>query len=163
MENLEEALEAAERDLLSKKDGSEYIELIEQCLECQDIPIRRKASWCLAKMGQNKTQNSYIYELFLRLTDDNDPETKENMLWGIGEIAGAGIGDERSIPIICNGMSDENARIRGMAAWAAERIISRLELFSDELILKLNEIEDDPSPYVRKSVSFAKECLKKKM
>ena len=114
-------------------------------------------------MGQNKTQNSYVYELLLRLADDNDPETKENMLWGIGEIAGAGIGDERSIPIICNGMSDENARIRGMAAWAAERIISRLELFSDELILKLNEIEDDQSLYVRKSVSFAKECLKKKM
>ena len=163
MKNLEETLEAAERDLLSKKDGSEYIELIEQCLECQDILIRRKASCCLPKMGQNKTQNSNIYEFFLKLADDNDPETKENMLWGIGEIAGAGIGDERSIPIICKGMSDENARVRGMAAWAAERIISRLELFSDELILKLNEIEDDSSPYVRKSVSFAKECLKKKM
>ena len=44
MENLEKALEAAERDLLSKKDGSEYIELMEQCLECQNILIRKKAS-----------------------------------------------------------------------------------------------------------------------
>lgn len=162
-EIMKESLEAVEKDLLSKKDCSEHISLIEQCLECCDASVRKKASWFLAKMGQNKTQNADVYELLLKLACDNDFEIRENVLWGIGEISGAGIGDERSIPVICYSLSDENPRIRGMAAWAAERIMSRLKLFSDELAQKLNELNDDPSPYVRKSISFAEEYLKKKI
>lgn len=155
--------EAIETALLSKKDCSEHIELIKQCLQSNDADVRREVSWCLAKMGQNKTQNTDVYELLLQLADDDDSEVRENMLWGIGEIAGAGIGDERSVPVICRGLSDEDSHVRGMAAWAAERIMSRLELFSDDLTLKLNELKDDPLAYVRKSVSFAGECLKKKI
>lgn len=162
-EIMNEALDAVEKDLLSKKDCSEHIRLIEQCLKSSDASVRRKASWCLAKMGQNKTQNTDIYELLLKLACDDDSEVRENMLWGIGEIAGAGIGDERSVLVICHGLSDENPRIRGMAAWAAERIMSKLGIFSDELSEKLNELKDDPSPYVRKSASFAEECLKKRL
>ena len=162
-EIMNEALEAVEKDLLSKKDCSEYICLIEECLKSSDASVRRKASWCLAKMGQNKTQNADVYELLLNLPCGDDSEIKENMLWGIGEIAGAGIGDERSVLVICHGLSDENPRIRGMAAWAAERIMSRLGMFSDELSEKLHELKNDPSPYVRKSVSFADEYLKKRL
>lgn len=155
--------EAIETALLSKKDCSEQIELIRQCLQSGDADVRRKASWCLAKMGQDKTQNTDVYKLLLQLADDDDSEVRENMLWGIGEIAGAGIGDGRSVPVICRGLSDEDPHVRGMAAWAAERIMSRLGLFSNDLTLKLNELKDDPSAYVRKSVSFAGECLKKKI
>lgn len=112
---MKESLEAVEKDLLSKKDCSEHIGQIEQCLKSSDASVRREASWCLAKMGQNKTQNADVYELLLKLAFDDDLEVRENMLWGIGEIAGAGIGNERSVLVICH--IAYLTKIRGSEEW----------------------------------------------
>ena len=108
-------------------------------------------------MGQNKVREQEVYELLLTLAEEEDTEIRENMLWGLGEVAGSG--DERALAVISRDLSSEETALRGMAAWAAGRIMKKLNLFDETLIQKLKTAANDPAPYVRKSAAFALENL----
>lgn len=144
-------------DLRKRKDRSDALDELFQLTFVGDAEIRQKASWCVAKMGQNKVSDMHILDILVSLVDDEDGIVRENVAWGIGEVAGAGIGDERSIETVVRLLDDDITDVRGMAAWAAGRLKHKLELTSKRLDGKLISMSDDPSEFVRKSVSFALE------
>ena len=74
---------------------------------------------------------------------------------GIGEVAGAGIGDERSVSAVNTLMKDADNGVRAMAAWAAGRLRSKLGLENDEMLALLKELLDDRSNLVQRSAEFA--------
>ncbi|MFA6710134.1 MAG: HEAT repeat domain-containing protein [Candidatus Methanomethylophilaceae archaeon] len=146
-----------EDDLRKKKDRSDVLDELFQLTFMGDAEIRQKASWCVAKMGQNKVSDMHILDILVPLADDEDDTVRENVAWGIGEVTGAGIGDERSIETIVRLLDDDITDVRGMAAWAAGRLKHKLKLTSKHLDAKLTSMSEDPSEFVRKSVSFALE------
>ena len=89
------------------------------------------------------------------MKDDENSQVRENVAWGIGEVAGAGIGDERSLSMINQLMKDSDNGVRAMAAWAAGRIRSRLNMENEEMLALLNSLLDDRSNLVQKSAEFA--------
>ena len=150
-------LAALDDDLRKKKDRSDALDELFQLTFLGDAETRQKATWCVAKMGQNKVSEMHILDILVPLVDDEDDTVRENVAWGIGEVAGAGIGDERSLEAIVKLLDDDITDVRGMAAWAAGRLKHKLKLTSKHLDVKLMSMSDDPSEFVRKSVSFALE------
>ena len=106
-------------------------------------------------MAQNKVQDLRIAEILSSMADSDDPEVKENICWGIGELAGAGIGDDHMTDIVLRMMSDPNDSVRGMAVWAAGRLIKKLSVDDIRLHDRIQSLKDDDSEYVRKSVEYA--------
>ncbi len=106
-------------------------------------------------MAQNKVQDLRIAEILSSMADSDDPEVKENICWGIGELAGAGIGDDHMTDIVMRMMSDPNDSVRGMAVWAAGRLIKKLSVDNTRLHDRIQSLKDDNSEYVRKSVGYA--------
>ncbi len=153
---LPEKLERLQQQLRQQAGSYEELLVIKEGLSAE-LLLRRQASWCLAKMGQNKVREQEVYELLLTLAEEEDTEIRENMLWGLGEVAGSG--DERALAVISRDLSSEETALRGMAAWAAGRIMKKLNLFDETLIQKLKTAANDPAPYVRKSAAFALENL----
>ncbi|MFA6680371.1 MAG: HEAT repeat domain-containing protein, partial [Candidatus Methanomethylophilaceae archaeon] len=155
--NTEVWLADLDADLRKKKDRSDALDELFQLTFLGDAGIRQKASWCVAKMGQNKISDMRILDILAPLTDDEDDTVRENVAWGIGEVAGADIGDERSIDSIIKLLDDDVTDVKGMAAWAAGRLKHKLNLTNKHLEEKLISLSDDPSEFVRKSALFALE------
>ncbi|MFA5453219.1 MAG: HEAT repeat domain-containing protein [Candidatus Methanomethylophilaceae archaeon] len=155
--NTEVWLADLDADLRKKKDRSDTLDELFQLTFLGDTEIRQKASWCVAKMGQNKISDMRILDILAPLTDDEDDTVRENVAWGIGEVAGADIGDERSIDSIIKLLDDDVTDVKGMAAWAAGRLKHKLNLTNKHLEEKLISLSDDPSEFVRKSALFALE------
>ncbi len=106
-------------------------------------------------MGQNKVPDTRILDILVSMKDDSTSQVRENVAWGIGEVAGAGIGDERSVVVMNELMKDPDNGVRAMAAWAAGRIRFRLGIEDNEMLALLKTLLDDRSNLVKKSEEFA--------
>ncbi len=106
-------------------------------------------------MGQNKVTDMRILDILVSMKDDDNEQVRENVAWGIGEVAGAGIGDERSVAVMNELMKDPDNGVRAMAAWAAGRIRFRLGIEDDVMLALLKSLLDDRSNLVKKSAEFA--------
>ena len=146
-------LSQLDSDLRAKIDRSDAIdELFQMTFSSDEDPER--ITWCLAKMAQNKYADMRIQSILMSMTD-RDPGTDENILWGLGELAGTGIGDDSSFCFIKRKMKDPDDSVRGMAAWAAGRYRHRLSMTDEESQGILTELLEDCSPLVKGSAMFA--------
>ena len=146
-------LDELELDLRAKRDRSDAIDDLFQMTFSEPESVER-VSWCLAKMAQNKYADMRIQSILMSMTD-RDPGTDENILWGLGELAGTGIGDDSSFGFIKRKMKDPDDSVRGMAAWAAGRYRHRLSMADEESQSILTELLEDCSPLVKGSARFA--------
>ena len=146
-------LDELELDLRAKRDRSDAIDDLFQMTFSEPESVER-VSWCLAKMAQNKYADMRIHGILLGIADI-DPGTDENVMWGLGELAGTGIGDDASFALIKRKMKDPDASVRGMAAWAAGRYRHRLPMTDEESESILTELLEDDSPLVKASAEFA--------
>ncbi|NLK25527.1 MAG: HEAT repeat domain-containing protein [Euryarchaeota archaeon] len=129
-------------------------------LKSSIIDERRKASWIVAKLAQNKVDALWPLETFNNRITDEDPEVRENMAWALGELAGMRIGIQGSITHLTDLLLDEEAMVRGMAAWALGRFAERLNMGSPRAQELLEKRIRDESPYVSKSASYALERMR---
>ncbi|MCQ2056137.1 MAG: HEAT repeat domain-containing protein [archaeon] len=143
-----------EEDLRKNRDCSKELHRLSLMSVCDDVSIRQRASWCVAKMGQNKIADGRIVNILSLMKKDRDPQVRENVAWGIGEIAGANISNNDSVSVVLYLMSDHDNDVRAMAAWAAGRLRHKLGI-DEGITEKLRELENDGSSYVRKCVEFA--------
>jgi HEAT repeat protein len=150
------ALDAALRRM---EDHRDLVPVLGALLQSDDLEIKRRSSWFLGKMGQNKKGDADVIPFLLSLATDEDDEVRENCAWGIGEFAGAGVGDERCLQAIELLMRDANRDVRGMAAWALGRLADKMSLTSISSAEVARSLLDDESPYVRKSAAFALERI----
>lgn len=148
-------LSSVHEDLLKKTDRSSELDDLFQLTFLGDAETKQEASWCVAKMGQNKVQDTRILDILSSLVGDGDDQVRENVAWGIGEVAGAGIGDERSVDAVIRLMKDPKTDVRGMAVWAAGRLKHKLDLCDKEMNETIESLRNDESEYVRKAVDFA--------
>ena len=146
-------LDELEADLRAKRDRSDAIDDLFQMTFTEPGSLE-KVSWCLAKMAQNKYADMRIHGILMGIADI-DPGTDENVLWGLGELAGTGIGDDASFALIKRKLKDPDASVRGMAAWAAGRYRHRLSMTDGESEGILTDLLDDDSPLVKASAEFA--------
>ena len=114
------------------------------------VASRRKAE-DLIRSGRVDVNGRIILAPFFQV----DPGTDENVMWGLGELAGTGIGDDASFALIKRKMKDPDASVRGMAAWAAGRYRHRLSMTDEESEVLLTELLEDDSPLVKASAEFA--------
>ena len=145
-------LDELEADLRAKRDRSDAIDDLFQMTFTEPESVE-KVSWCLAKMAQNKYADMRIHGILMGIADI-DPGTDENVLWGLGELAGTGIGDDASFALIKRKLKDPDASVRGMAAWAAGRYRHRLSMTDGESEGILTDLLDDDSPLVKASAEF---------
>ena len=117
--------------------------------------MNERVSWCVAKMAQNKAAPQGSLELLIQFSKDDDPQVRENGIWGIGEIAGMNVFHEECIERTEELLRDDDKMVRGMAAWAAGRLLKKQNRSSDEVIRLLKDLLNDPSEYVRKAAAFA--------
>ena len=147
--------DSLEADLRAKKDRSEELDELFQSSFLGEDDIKERTSWCVAKMGQNKTPDMRILDILVSMKDDPNEQVRENVAWGIGEVAGANIGDDRSVSVINELMKDPDNGVRAMAAWAAGRLRFKLGVNDDDMLALLNSLLDDRSNLVKKSAEFA--------
>ena len=147
-------LEELESDLKAKKDRSEDIDELFQMTLCAEPGEIEKIAWCLAKMAQNKYADMRIHGILMSVAD-TDPGTDENVLGGVGELAGTDIGDDASFAFIKRKLKDPDGSVRAMAAWAAGRYAHRLRMSDEESVSILKGLLEDDSPLVRASAEFA--------
>lgn len=146
--------DSLESDLRRGIDRTGSIDELFQYSFVGDDDERERASWCLAKMGQNKVPEIRILDILVSMDGDPDGQVRENVAWGIGEIAGAGIGDGRSVESVTRLMSDGENTVRGMAVWAAGRLKHKLGMDDPAMLEKARELLNDNSALVRKSAEF---------
>lgn len=147
-------LDQLDADLRAKRDRSDAIDELFQMSFCSDADTSERIAWLLAKMAQNKYADMRIHGILMSMAD-SDPGTDENILWGLGELAGTDIGDDASFALIKRKMASEDAAVRGMAAWAAGRYKHRLGMSDPESETILRSLLEDDSPLVRASAEFA--------
>ena len=152
-------LDELESDLRAKRDRTDAIDDLFQ-MSFAEPEESERVSWCLAKMAQNKYADMRIHGILMSM-DGSDPGTAENILWGLGELAGTGIGDDSSFALIKQRLNDPDDTIRAMAAWAAGRYRHRLSMTDAESETILKEMLDDCSPLVSGSARFALEDEKR--
>ncbi len=146
-------LDELDSDLRAKRDRSDAIDELFQ-MTFSEPEESERISWCLAKMAQNKYADMRIQSILMSMAG-TDPGTDENVLWGLGELAGTEIGDDTSFQLIKRKMKDPDTSVRGMAAWAAGRYRHRLGISDAESEALLGELLEDDSPLVRGSAEFA--------
>lgn len=152
-----EFLNALDADLRAKKDRTDALDELLQLSFLGDDETKEMVSWCLAKMGQNKYSDMRIFSILMSMYDEDSPAIKENIAWGLGELAGTGIGHDGSLVKIKELMDHPESSVRSMAAWAAGRYHHRLKVSDDELMSKLESMVDDKSNLVSMSAKFALE------
>jgi len=153
------ALQALDTDLRHNEDHRDLIPILGQLILSSDPELRKRSSWCLGKMGQNKVPAPEALPFLVSLIADQEEEVRENCAWGMGEFAGAGVGDESSLRALEVLLQDPDRDVRGMAAWAVGRLADKMSLSSvpcEELIFILM---DDESVYLKKTAQFAWERI----
>lgn len=149
-----EFLSALDADLRAGKDRTDAIDDLFQMTFGADDATLGSITWCLAKMAQNKVADMRIHGILMSV-ESEDPDVKENVLWGLGELSGRGIGDENSLGLIKRSMTDPASSVRAMAAWAAGRYMHKLSLEDEESRKLLKDLENDRSELVKTSAKFA--------
>ena len=150
-------LEALSRE--KKADGKAVTYLI-SALKDSEPEVRRKASWTVGKLAQNKEDACWPLELLNVLLHDDDPEVRENAAWAIGELAGMRIGVLSSIGHLDLLLGDANVTVRGMAAWALGRLAERIGLGYSTSVEPLKTLLEDRSVLVRESAAYALDRLR---
>lgn len=147
-------LESLESDLRAGRDRTSEIDELFQLTFCADDETKERVSWCLAKMAQNKCSDTRVHVILMSLRDSS-PEVMENVAWGLGELAGRGIGDGESLGLLKRLMGHQSSSVRSMAAWATGRYHRKLGLSDADSMSILESLRDDRSELVRKSAGFA--------
>ena len=150
----DEWLDNLERDLKKKVGRDDALDTLEKLITSNDPDIRSRAIWCIAKLAQNKYDDVRIMNLLMPLCDDPDAEIRENAIWGIGEAFSLRY-DDRCLEIVLKLLNDEEKMVRGMAAWAAGRMMHKQNIRDQHIIEKLNEFLNDESDYLRGAAMFA--------
>lgn len=148
-------------DLILRKEeaGAEFIPVLCRLLAYEDA-IKSKALWCLGKLGQNKVADPSSLPHIHGLSDDRDPENRENMAWALGEMAGAGVGDYASLEVLIDLLDDEDPHVKSMAAWSLGRYATKLDIRSKRCLDGLESMAESPSQMIRKSAEFALERIR---
>ena len=118
---------------------------------------RRRASRIMAKMAQNKF---WPFNSLNALTEDKDPEVRENAAWALGELACMRGGVQSSIAFLTELLLDREAMVRGMTSWALGQFADRLHMTSPLAMERLERLVYDRSPYVSKSAAYALDIMR---
>lgn len=129
-------------------------------LHVPDEGARRRASWLMGKLAQNKTSTFWPLEELNNLLHDDDPEVRENAAWTIGELTSMRVGGLGSIEHLNGLLRDNVPSVRGMAAWALGRLAERMGLGFQTSIAPLRTLLDDRYESVHRSAEYALERLK---
>jgi vesicle coat complex subunit len=129
-------------------------------LHVPDQASRRRASWLVGKLAQNKTRTFWPVEELNNLLHDDDPEVRENAAWAIGELTGMKVGGLGSIEHLNGLLSDPVPSVRGMAAWALGRLAERLTLGFQSSVAPLKALLEDRFESVRRSAQYAIDHLR---
>ena len=150
------ALNRLELLLRSNEGDDVYLAPLSFLLRSTDIEIRRKASWCIGKLAQNKAIHEAPMDQLNKLLTDEDDEVTVNAAWAIGELAGRGVGGEGSIEPLNVLLQMGSVEKRCMAAWALGRLAVNLYAVhpSSMRILERMAVGDD-DPNVRKAAGWA--------
>lgn len=143
-----------EADLRAKEDRTDALDELLQISFSGDDAERELASWCLAKMAQNKCQDMRVLSILMSMAGIS-PAVNENVAWGLGELAGVGIGDDSSFAIVKGLMRSDQDSLRATAAWAAGRYRHRMGVSDAESDGLLESMAADPSPLVSMAAGFA--------
>jgi hypothetical protein len=125
-----------------------------------DPATRRKASWLMGKLAQNKCSTFWPVEELNNLLHDDDPEVRENAAWAIGELTGMRTGGIGSIEHLNQLLVDRTPNVRGMAAWALGRLAERMSLGFQSSLGPLTALTADRFESVRQCAAYALEHLK---
>lgn len=106
-------------------------------------------------MAQNKSQDMRVYTILMSMYDVSNDDVVENVAWGLGELAGVGIGSYEALSVLKSLLDSSVSTVRSSAAWAVGRYQHRLHLTDPDAISKLQSLLEDPSELVRKSARFA--------
>ena len=150
-----QAMDRLESELRKKMDRSDLLDILKELCASGDEEVVRKATWCVAKMGQNKVNDVGILILLSGMAGNADPQVRENVAWGIGEAAGTIEMADDELDAISLLLDDAEHDVRGMAAWAAGRLYHKCGILSEDFENKLNRLLNDPSEYVRAAAKFA--------
>ncbi|MGN1044928.1 MAG: HEAT repeat domain-containing protein [Candidatus Methanomethylophilaceae archaeon] len=148
-------LSGVESDLRAGKDCTDALDEIFQISFTEGEDVLEKASWCLAKMAQNKCQDMRVYDILMSMSADACDPVAENIAWGLGEMAGSGIGSGEALDLLKRLTRSETSTVRSTAAWAIGRYHHRLRLSDPESVICLESLLDDGSKLVRRSARFA--------
>lgn len=154
-----EALQALESVLRQNEDHRDLIPILGDLIASSDSEVRKRSSWCLAKMGQNKISAPEVLSFLVSLATDSEKEVRENCAWGLGEFAGAGVGDERSLQALEILLKDQEGDVTGMAAWAVGRLANKMSLYSISCEESIAMLITGESVYASKAAQFAWERI----
>jgi len=154
-DTIADGLERLESELRKKLNRSDLLDILKDLCTSDDIDIVQRATWCTAKMGQNKVNDERILILLSGMAGNGDAQVRENVAWGIGEAAGTIPMADDELNAISLLLDDAEHDVRGMAAWAAGRLYHKCGILSDDVEEKLNRLLSDPSEYVCAAAKFA--------
>ena len=143
-----------ESDLRAKVDRTDALDDMFQVSFSGEPEEIEKTSWCLAKMAQNKVQDMRVYSILMSMRGVSDA-VSENICWGLGELAGSGIGDAEGLDYVTEMMGSPCEPLKSMAAWSAGRMKHRMGLSDPGTDEALEKLREDDSPLVRMSAEFA--------
>lgn len=143
-----------EEDLRAKVDRTDALDELFQLSFSGEDPER--VSWCLGKMAQNKCQDMRVLTILTSMMGTS-PEVDENVAWGLGELAGSGMGDDASVDFLRRMLSSDIDSLRATAAWAVGRYRGRMDIRDAGSERLLEEMVDDPSPLVSMAAKNALE------
>ena len=149
-------LEGVEEDLRAKVDRTDALDDLFQISFAGEPEEVERTSWCLAKMAQNKVQDMRVFSILMSMRGVSDT-VSENVCWGLGELAGIGIGSPEGLEYVTEMMDSPCESLRGMAAWSAGRMMHRMDIRDPRTDSKLLELTEDESPLVSMSARFATE------
>ncbi len=158
-ESRPEALDTLERLCRDNRADGRAITYLIPILHAPEPESRRRASWLMGKLAQNKVVAFWPLEELSNLLHDDDPEVRENAAWAIGELTGQRIGTVGCIEHLNQLLSDDVPSVRGMAAWALGRMAERLEMGFLTSMGPLTELSNDRFESVRRSAIYALERL----
>lgn len=154
------ALEELERRSRDGCADARVVTYLIPVLHVPDVGPRRRASWLVAKMAQNKTSTFWPLEELNGLLHDDDAEVRENAAWAIGELTSMRIGGLGSIERLNRLLGDAMPSVRGMAAWALGRLAERMGMGFQSSMAPLRRLLDDRYDGVRRNAQYALEHLK---
>jgi HEAT repeat protein len=154
-----EALDELERRCREGCTDVRVVTYLIPVLHSPDDGVRRRASWLVGKLAQNKTVTFWPLEELNNLLHDEDAEVRENAAWAIGELTSMRVGGVGSIEHLNGLLGDAVPSVRGMAAWAVGRLAERLGLGFQSSIAPLTRLLEDRYDSVRRSARYALDHL----
>ncbi|MCL2143176.1 MAG: HEAT repeat domain-containing protein [Methanomassiliicoccaceae archaeon] len=143
--------------LRAKEDMSDLLDILLKLSSSDLHEAVEKVTWCAAKMGQNKINDDRIVTLLVGMAENNDPQVRENVAWGLGETAGTVAMSDVAMSTISLLLDDGESSVRGTAAWAAGRFHHKCGHMTADIRKKLNVLVNDTSEFVRSAAVSALE------